>query len=777
MTNKQARDRRRSLLGRLFLIALPAVCWTAFLPSPALAQTPSVVSMRQFDHGAVITTPSDAAYSKTNDLRLTVDTRWANNHGYRPMRVRIVSRQAAKVEKRITLRVHIAGTDQPSLEVEQSFDLAQGSRELEAVVRIPKLYGDDRCWWTVWVDGTRDRELSLDESESWNVNAAGNARSLGTTLHFIVVKDESRPGRLMTTTSEPIAATTFAPADLPTHWIDYSAVDVVALTPRELSLLESSHPEAMTALRRWIRSGGQLWVHSVGQNWERLDEVEQCLELSNHPPLPRPYTAEAADLLDERDQQVTSRGWRPVLIGADSGAVAVSVQHIPSGRTRVVSDPATIARLKLDPTYEISEEPATPAADMTISDRDSTRWYVERTAGLGRVRVFRGSWDPVGFSMAWRMLGGGTPNQPPFEPVPKTPVTVAVETTRNWQARHGLTPGVANADFADFLVPDVGLAPVTEFRVLITLFVLVIGPLNYWILMRANRLHLLLLTVPALALGLTAALFGYAIISDGLGSVARVRSYTTLDQATGEAASWARLSYYAGLAPGEGLVFSGDVAVYPILSEWEQASDQNTEEGNELRWADGRQLFSKGWLRSRTPTQYVTVCARNSRARLQLRRTDDGLLAENKLGARIRYLAVVDDAGSIFTGEALESGVQVELDLSTHAEALRVLRDLLVQNQPVMPPELVVTRPKTTDQQSRRQRFFRQGLDPDFGLERLSENSMNAAIAGIVAANAEGVLNVPRRSFVAITEKGPEVELGLADLKEEASFHVLQGNW
>ena len=85
---------------------------------------------------------------------------------------------------------------------------------------------------------------------------------------------------------------------------------------------------------------------------------------------------------------------------------------------------------------------------------------------------------------------------------------------------------------------------------LITLFVLLIGPLNYWWLKRAKRLHLMVLTVPLAAIVTTAGLAAYAVLADGFDTKVRLYSYTTLDQRTGDAACWARLSYYSGLAPG-----------------------------------------------------------------------------------------------------------------------------------------------------------------------------------------------------------------------------------
>ena len=74
-----------------------------------------------------------------------------------------------------------------------------------------------------------------------------------------------------------------------------------------------------------------------------------------------------------------------------------------------------------------------------------------------------------------------------------------------WYQRHGLSTALENPDFWKFLIPGVGLAPVGGFRVLITLFVIAIGPVNYFLLRRLKRLHLLLLTTPASAAVVTAA--------------------------------------------------------------------------------------------------------------------------------------------------------------------------------------------------------------------------------------------------------------------------------
>src|SRR6266478_2253668 len=118
--------------------------------------------------------------------------------------------------------------------------------------------------------------------------------------------------------------------------------------------------------------------------------------------------------------------------------------------------------------------------------------------------------------------------------VSRIPKKVAAQLRRmtrrlSWTARHGMVLAPEElmdnkSDFWEFLIPGVGLTPVVQFQILISLFVIGIGPVNYLLLRRWRRLGLLLITVPASAAIVTLALFGYALIHDGLGVRVRARS-------------------------------------------------------------------------------------------------------------------------------------------------------------------------------------------------------------------------------------------------------------
>ena len=259
-------------------------------------------SISQVPTGFIAKTPSDTTFSRRSDLRLEIDSRWANNYGYRPIRVRAEAAQPASTEKSITIRLHSVDTDWSSVNVTQSFDLPGGASAAETIVRCPQFATNRHCWWEVWVDGVRDKDLSLDESSSWNCSAQSNPNASDSLLKFLVVGPPKKSQQLLGSTTELVEALSLSESDLPTQWLDYSAFDVVALSPQDLEHLAGTRPEVVTALRRWMRTGGQLWVHSVGQRLEQLPTVERLLGL--------PTLAGAVDAKGGAVPRAS--GWKPL---------------------------------------------------------------------------------------------------------------------------------------------------------------------------------------------------------------------------------------------------------------------------------------------------------------------------------------------------------------------------------------------------------------------------------------------------------------------------------
>jgi hypothetical protein len=352
-----------------------------------------------------------------------------------------------------------------------------------------------------------------------------------------------------------------------------------------------------------------------------------------------------------------------------------------------------------------------------------------------------------------------------------------------WPLRNGVNFTSPNDNYWNFLIPGVGAAPVTAFQVLITLFVLAIGPLNFYLLRRWQKLNLLLVTVPASAAVVTAALLLYAILADGFGVRVRTRSFTELNQQTGEATCLGRIAYYAGLTPAKGLSFSGDVAVYP-LGETPVASQFEAGVTRRLAWefkgeddAAGMQRLESGWLQSRIQTQLVTVRSRTTNARLAISTDDGGALSvSNALGVPVSTLLVCDAKGSFSIARDLAKGGEVVPTFIPPGDIPAELADVMSGTE-LQPPDGVQLGGSDSIFGIRRRYYGRRrtfyNSMPGTGMPETSllERSLTETFRSAIEAR------LPKRSYVAIVDRSPEFELGIDQAADESSLHVIFGRW
>jgi hypothetical protein len=770
----------------LLLVLTAGVCALAHAavpPQPAgivVAQIPTLTPGPAY--GLVTALPLGQAASRISGLRLSVDTRWVNSYGYRPVVVAVSSPTPTTADHLITVRLHAGWWAQRwgTITVEQDFELPMGSTSAQAVVACPQYQSSIQYpvfAWEVWVDGVRDEDLSM---ESWTstapVSGPGGVWPVG--YRMLVLGTAAQARQILNPGSADVEVIALPPADLPTRWIDYTCLDIVSLTKDELPQVAQSNPEAFGALCRWVRAGGQLWITEVGTQWQALTSVDEILGL-----LPDTATAQRIHTATVEAGDAVPNGWEPAQFRHRWRRRGQFFRQLSTGDVQRARDPDVIDRLRNDPDFVAVDSPA----DWSNNGRsdpnrpvNSAPWFLQKPSGLGTVQAFRTTWD-VGAVMG--APASATPPQTAAEPPPDspTPMSIALRMTRNWGSRHGLLPDEANREFSHLFVPGVGLAPVLEFCVLITLFVLVIGPLNYWLLKRSHRVHLLVITVPAGAAVVTSALFAYALLSDGLGTKVRVRSLTMLDQHTGEAVCWARLSYYAGLAPSHGLDLPSDTVLYPIIAGWDETTSDGSAvaKDRELEWdGQGAHLVS-GWLASRTPTQYLAIRSRQSPYRLRLAAAGDALKATNQLGAGVSYVVVFDDAGNPFAGEHIPADSSARLLPVTQADALARWRRLVTDNAPEAPPALTGAAADLLrmQQRSRHRTLQRMFGRLEYSQQQLDRNLLNGTITDLAGLEGQPALELPPRSYLAVTDSAPEVELGIAGAAEEASFHVLLGRW
>lgn len=768
-------SRMRRALPLVIVCALLAI-----LPGESRAQARAVWAATPVNqtNGTAVKMPLRRTVSRDSGLNLTVDTRWSQNYGYRPIELTVTSPAPATADRKILVRLATGWTGR--IFVEQQLTLPKGSTSASMRMDVPQYQmATPFYFWDVWVDDIKDQDLTLKDRDAWSVMQSGYGGNSGKT--FLSMGAASGQRSLVAPNSMEFEVLSLAASEFPNRWIEYTCFDVVTLSVSELRTLSQQNPAAFRAIARWVRAGGQLWVNDVGDEYEHLPELSTMFQLPE-----KLVTAAEASKKDDAKGLVSEfsfgTGWQPIRFnkGSTEGQVATFLNHT-TGAVQTVRDPDTIVKLQGDSNYSMTGMRFESAGENpgVITAADSSEWFVEQRLGLGNVRAFRQTNDVSLFQQSRPgMSANAAANAQTADPGQMPPaLTAALQTTGRWSVRHGVVPDDASIEFANLLVPGVGMAPVREFQVLITLFVLVIGPLNYWLLKRWKRLHLMILTVPLAAAAITLGLFAYAIASDGFNTKVRSHSFTALDQRTGDAACWSRLSYYSGLAPGGGLTLPADVAVFPIIPSWNEYSAHSYVRGErELRWEGDDAKLARGWLRSRTPMQYLTIRSRKSPMKLELTPVRDRLRVKNELGTQVEYVVVVDDAGKFWSGEKLAVGKVSFLEPIEQRDAASRFRKLVTNNAPAVPAALSGEDSKYTSIQRQQWRMYGQ-YSAFAGEQSLGGNLANEAVTSLAGLAGGSELKLPPRSYIAVTATGPEVLYGMDGVEEEASFHVIVGQW
>ncbi len=529
------------------------------------------------------------------------------------------------------------------------------------------------------------------------------------------------------------------PGVLPTNWLDLTRYDIVGCEHRDLATI-AKQTDQLRALRKWLMSGGSLWVTQVGDDFGGLAEINSLLAL--------PRLGDGEPTTGVAEKSLGSEAWRFVNLETNRA------ESKADGAPLILSVPPDGGELPRTST------PARPERPPVYSDG----WFAERPVGFGRVVAFARSVQ-----------------EPPSRLSERHRATAVEDwVDRNWVMRHGLATDSANVNFSNWLVPGVGIAPVVEFQVLITLFALAIGPLNYWLLWRAKRLHLLVVTVPAGALALTAALLVYGVVSDGLRTKVRVRSVTLLDQTTGEATTHARLSYYASFAPADGLRFDDETAVYPVMPGYHERYAYGSRFAKlEMNWKNDQQHLARGWLRSRTPTQYFSQATSETDIGIAFAQAGDELTATNNLGQAIELLLVRGQNGNWHFAEAVGDRRITDMPPVDKVELVKRFRALMTENAPQYPATIeqsIGTWNRYTRRQDR-QRYWQLNGEFDYAGVGMDDNLMSERIETWMGNQGSEPLDLAPGSYLAICSRSVVAELGLSGVLEKGSMHLIAGRW
>jgi hypothetical protein len=679
-------------------------------------------------------------YSTRSGFQIIVTANATSQFGYQPVVVTAKLQRPATSDRnvRFLFRGGSYYTAGKSITVEESLRVARGATSATTTLLIPQYQDWQQISWDVFVDGQEDDDLSVQY-----VTAFGT-QGMNLSMTALVVSES--PGlpnfqQALQMIGNGAAVRTRPPSELTDNWLHYTTLDVVAIDAAELSTLATKNPGALAAILRWTLAGGNLWVIEAGSAWDELPAVERELALrargprrGRQPDADDDGAALAEDEMpamdaDDADAAIEARGWTFVPLNERQlepieGALVLSGYDLGEAKPSASNE-------------NVAGTLAAVAAQLPTTSR---LYFAVRPHGLGTIVAFRGDLPSD--------LG---PNS--ITAVQRSLLAPRLSAA----SRLGNRPDSPNSEFNNWLIPGVGVAPVGQFQFLITIFVLAIGPLNYWWLKRQKRLPFLLATVPAAAAIVTLLLLVFGVLADGLGVRVRARSLTMLDQTAGQAATWSRLSYYAGLNPRRGLTMPADTAVYPVISDWAAGRyGRGPSAERELVWRDGQRL-RRGWLPPRTPTQYVTVSAGPNQQRLELRKTAQGLQVRNRLNANVTHLMVQDHDGVVYWCEGLKAGEGLIVQPADERDVSTKMRRLFADNYPEFPA----------------------GADPTtYGgmaySELLSKNLMETQIEAINSPVVRGWID---GCYIAVTDRGIDVDLGMEGADEDGSFHVVRGTW
>ena len=664
---------------------------------------------------------------QANDLSVTIDSRWAGGAtgGYYPLRIRVTNLAGKRA---ITLRCVSNSSDQLSLPTVEKSVILDPNATQQVTLSVPLVGVQSNLSFQIIERGERlnafNNSVSISDAQEYGLQRPSllvvspvnvDCDRFEDAVNSMVMRLSGGGGGRYGGSFRGADHEVIPPQALPENWIDYTALDILAISR---STLEALTPTHRTALLQWSETGGTLIVFDVGAEPQKSEPLHKLLNRADNPEFIKGWTA--ADLSRRTPIQYVSPDG--TMSGSVPGAIVGTVPVVPSS-----SSPEA-------------------AVNVPVWDASGSAFAMQ-SYGLGRVFAFSGNPFP-GSAMDWNWL-----------------LETMGQSGWKWSARMGNAPRMWHPEFFQFLIPGVGAAPVYAFLVLITGFSLIIGPVNLWILSRRRQMYLLVVTIPAISLLTCISLFLYAIIADGFGIQSRVRSLTLLDQSQKTAIEMNRIALYAGLSPSSGLKFSPQTAIFPV---W---SDDEGLRGGVVNWTETQHL-TRGWLPARTITQFVTNVHRPERGRLEVQTPKgDKLTVSNGLSRGLKQLVVKADDGKLYSGQNIPAGAQAELQLLQTSDQVDLVQ--LLDTSPLQFPDgFSGGSPFDTAVRMRRYGY---SAAQEVGRESSFNSSLMEQQIQQFRQLQSG--NPPSRTYYGVFDSNPGIELGISGSSEQNSLFLVIGKY
>lgn len=641
-----------------------------------------------------------------SDLVVDVNTKWigGKDGGYYPVRVRVRNIGPAR---RITLAFRADPNYQPLPDVSRQVDIEQ-NQTLTTTLLIPLVDRGSSGTFSVQENSRNLKNMSR------SINVADISYNNDHGPSMLVINDSIVDGQFYNHAISHLVNSGYgghsgrhgSSSGEYMETVDPAQLPETWLAYTPVDLVAVSLPtfanklsaESRQAILQWVQTGGKLIIFEVEDSPGESDLLNRTLDWNN--------------------RSFAGKEW--------STTSTSQFSHL------VIADPSDSSKIGPE---DLSDGKVWAVSPETFSTR---------SLGLGTVAAFKG--DPFpGTASHWTWLMNSLGKE-----------------SLSWQERHGFSSRTGTPSFLKFLIPSVGRVPVVSFLLLITIFTVIIGPLNYGYFLRKKRLSMLLVTVPVLALGSSLLLIGYSTVAHGFSIKSRIRSVTMLDQKHGNSVSISRVAYYAGMAPSGGLKFEPSTAVYPI---W--ASTGAFESGR-LDWSD-TQHFTSGWLKSRTRTQFLTVSNREQRGRIDFK-PESSVSSEfsNGLEWGIGMILLRDSKGDVWFGENIQPGAVTKLQ-PINADNKGKIRALL-EERGLGLPEGISERQAAQVVYSRSRYDYYNNENVD-----IYEKSQQEQLLSNFRIPDRFTRTLQPNSYFAILNDNPDLDLGMKNAKPQLTLHTLVG--
>ncbi len=411
-------------------------------------------------------------------------------------------------------------------------------------------------------------------------------------------------------------------------WRNYQGFDGVLVSLDELEKLSNEYPGRFQALRDWVMAGGTLVIMNAGP-------AKSTLAAANFQS--REEYVESRRIRRLKDTTMVSRNERRKALSARRA----TIQAIANGVQQ--RNPPQFAQMTpADAKMELRRVDA-EITKLAKSPPTTDRIWSQPVAA-GRVLGITGT-EPID-DFHWSM------------------VVASFEHRKSSALRRGVDPILGDPRARRWLIPGVAQPPVYTFMGLLTVFVILVGPIAYRRTTRVGRGYLMFAIAPMLALMTTVAMFTYGVVADGFGTTTRIRQLTWVDGRSGDAIERVRSTYFAGVRPADGLRFGPDAEVmaYPDNDgvSWEELNEKSFAISGKVDIRDDAQVFDSSFLPSRTQRQFIVHQPRHQLGKLYFHPpaasdSSRGSL-ENGFQFQLRNVIVRDQNGLYWSAKSIQPG-------------------------------------------------------------------------------------------------------------------------